>query len=83
LPPRRMNRQQKAAAAITFGKPLRFNYMKLGEGRRDVESRTVTPISLAKTKDGRVVLTAEDWHRGDGRPRSFRMERMFNVEVAA
>lgn len=76
----RLNRLQKAARAIEDGAKLEFDYMRLGSGRRSLEHRLVNPLSVSSTREGRTVVTAEDFGR-EGNPRSFRLERMFHVNL--
>lgn len=75
-----INRNMKAVLALKEGSQLAFDYMKIGGGRRSIEHRIVKPVAFTFNKAGRPILTAEDQGR-EGRPRSFRMERAFHVQI--
>lgn len=77
----RLNRLQKAARAVEDGTKLEFDYMRLGGGRGSIEHRLVNPLSVSATREGHTVVTGEDLGRG-GKPRSFRLERMFHVNLS-
>lgn len=75
-----MTRLDLIDQAIVGGGLLSFDYMRLKGGRKSIERRLVDPLGLAISKDGRQVLTAESAER-DGRPRSFRVDRMFHTTI--
>lgn len=75
-----MTRIQKARTAIEAGGALTFDYMRIGGGRKSIEQRIVRPLSVEPSKNGRIIVTGEDAGR-EGKPRSFRLERMFHVNL--
>lgn len=75
-----MTRLQKIDKALEEGRRLTFEYMRLGDGRKSIERRLVNPLNVSTTREGRQVLSAED-HGREGAPRSFRVERMFHVNL--
>lgn len=77
----RPTRKQKIERALEEGRRLSFQYMNVGGGRASIKERLVDPLSLSTTTAGRTVLTAEDYGRHEGRPRAFRLERMFHVDL--
>jgi predicted DNA-binding transcriptional regulator YafY len=76
-----MTRMEKAQRAVEVGAPLAFDYVPKGRGRYTAQHRVVNPYEVKATKDGGVVVMAEDYQRREGAVRSFRLDRMFNVEM--
>lgn len=75
-----MTRIAKIQRALAEGRDLRFDYMKLHQGRKSIASRTVTPTSVDVAKSGRPFLTGVAAERG-GESRAFRVDRMFHVTI--
>lgn len=80
-----MTRIQTIARALDQGTPLSFVYMPKGKGLAAIRERTIEPLAINQSREGRTTVLGETGEPDDrGRTmREFRVDRMFHVTTNA